>query len=661
MAKEVIICPAELAAQPSQFGFQCTWENPLSVSVSVDNTLSKDAPFVVSRYQNISGCNLEMKVGSSSFRSAYFRFHTIFMRLQSEMAQSTLTNDENASKKSTLTDLQRQKICIRNNQDYYKTLQEIREELADKVESDRGQNLVDNDSLMRVRRMLMIWHLCHVLFVASPIGCAGQFYLRDWAKVNIDVPRVSPNWRNLWDVIARLLVIGDIKRAISELESAMRNADHETVITASALVPHLKDFPLLQENTSVSTMRKWAAWSEKIKTARNRLVGEKGVPEQIFLVLCGNTDAIARASKTWYEYGIGSLMYITPDITVENLSLCISDWMSMKPSSHVATSSMFDDSTVEDESRDEFQEVLIAVFEKNTGNLLDGWVSLFKSNFYTAHFADMLYHVNAYGLGTPLGNGASLREWFLLQYADELVNQMTDDGSLYLVSIACNYYSQCQVYGLSKMSMALQRSPVTSEAMGSRIVGLCRKYGLIDTERYICSVIGAWHMRKRMFGAAVSWYQQGGHTRLARRAAIRFLQSDECEAQDFASQAVLSRMETFREIACEFAIIYRKQDGQIESSASSTVDKLITESKLEMPDLWALRLFFNTLKEYVDYSDLSSLNREDIHLFMRCYEDVRLRHTYGTSMVEISTDKTREGKLRQYFTKRLAGLLVEQK
>ncbi|KNC85829.1 Nup85 Nucleoporin [Sphaeroforma arctica JP610] len=276
--------------------------------------------------------------------------------------------------------------------------------------------------------------------------------------------------------------------------------------------------PLMNDMMYSSRLRDWKEWSRSIQADRNNLIAISERIKVVVAILCGDDWAISPKCESWIEYAIARLMFATPEITLDRVSEHTDQWFNAKPTTTSKTDGLHTGL---------LSDILKAVLKKDTVTVLEKSASLSEDSLLlTAHLADILFHLGGYHMNDTLSCGITLRQWFLMQYADQLLSQISlDDGECRMLEMAGNYYAQCGPQGARRFAIALQRIPIDSDNTGHRIIELAQEHGLVETVGYICSVQGAQCVRRNDYSAAVRWYTQGNHIRFAQRAANELLKS----------------------------------------------------------------------------------------------------------------------------------------
>ncbi|XP_062589602.1 nuclear pore complex protein Nup85-like, partial [Saccostrea cucullata] len=392
---------------------------------------------------------------------------------------------------------------------YIKDLDEMIESSRDE---DQRQQYMEHIKLLDMSEL--IWSLCEILFIESPVGGLVVPQLLEWWKshftmetmfgdlVREEQPGNSPVY---WDTIFRLVLQGQVDKAwrLLSLHSASQTEDFQTLISL------LKRMPLLTQlyrGSSVAEFdMKWRHWRDECqRNYEEQKFSTNANLETVVRILCGE-DAVFSEVKDfcdpWYHMLIAKALYQDPTIKACDLHYYIQ--------------------RCQDEYRSstrmgELDNILRSTLESDVYQVIKDSRSVFSNGWFVAHLTDLLQHCGQ--LDTHrLQFGSDLREFLLLEYASSLMSH----ESLWIVGVS--YLDHCAEFGRKYLELYMDHIPVDSERKANKILKICEDRNMTEQSKSICKVMGMKCIKNKRLGAALTWFLRSKDVGFATVLAEKFL------------------------------------------------------------------------------------------------------------------------------------------
>lgn len=390
------------------------------------------------------------------------------------------------------------------------------------------------------------WHLCEILFLdLHPPGMlASQLLLwlrRNFSENNARAERVyaspcPPDDPLYWPVIKSFILKGDIENAKTLLDLYSKSESKEY---ARLLGELLRKMPIYTKGKlSHEFDMAWETWHDEcVEIHKQGIFAKFPDMDDILAILCGNEvmideilkSPILRDTCEWFHLLPPILLFKDPCLKATSLgSLALECFSSFHGDSQGSN----------------FDKVIVSAFNYNLVETIK-YSCLFADNWWFAsHFVDLLYQANQLS-AHDIEDYDRLREFLLLDYADTL---MVDES---LWTAAIDYYDSCPGTGKERLELSLERIPITTEAVASKIYDIALKRNRHHLCFSICRTMAQSWLNKNRLSPALVWSIKTRDSPLISHIALEMMrQFIENEETHFADSEVISNLGT-RIVICE--------------------------------------------------------------------------------------------------------------
>ncbi|KAL3876599.1 hypothetical protein ACJMK2_034424 [Sinanodonta woodiana] len=570
--------------------------------------------------------------------------HNIFMMLQSQAAEAS-----SATLKQQLVKCSKQyrsvmKACSME-------LLEASEDAADEMDVEDFQ-----DQLKSFEMQELIWSLCEILFIDAAPGGRILIPLLEWLRRHFlygvqifkdVIQKEKPEEHHeYWECIYRLILQGEVEKVRSLL------ARHSAKQTDSfqSIEELLKKMPLYSSNNRGSSLSefemKWRHWRDDCERrleegdfATNKYL------ETVARILCGDNTVFSHLRdlcQTWYHMLISKLLYQNPTVKADDLQYYTQDCL---------------DEFRSDGMLGDLDNILIAVFEFDSHQVLKECSGFFRSFWFAAHLTDLLHHGGCLK-SHRLVFGSDLREFLLLDYAASLMSHKS------LWQVGVHYLDHCPLFGRSYLEQYIERMSYESEKKAVKLLHICEQRNMSSQVKSICKVMGMRLLHNDRLGAALTWFLKSKDVAFATLVAEKFLTQysdkgkfDNLDLIDnLGSSMLLSNRLTFLGKYREFHKLYEEREYH---AAGHLLFSLLT-SRLAPREFW-----ITLLKDALGLLQLRELvyDRKQTCEMMHCLEELTkdTKHLEaGKQTTDLSELQENISLLQVALTKNLAKAIVTE-
>lgn len=432
--------------------------------------------------------------------------HEVFAQLQTKLSEAGLTQEQ-----------RREILQTANNR--YLTLLVQQHNIA-------CARLLEDNSAAEQRRLeeqrmkwfnsVLVWGLNGVF---SILPCA---YIIDelaaWAFIaakcresaQLESPEVT------WNRVFRLVLIGRVKEAAEAMRLLVDVTSEEQQLPRLREVERLLvSMPRLRDMSRPAFSAAWQQWHEMCLQVRSlpdlptntlRVVVDllAGVEQAIYGV-AGATDA------EWYEVFVALVLYSEPETTNDSAAPVILSRLLEGRQPLVGEGGL--------------DRILVSTIRRDVPNMVFECHEQAFTNWFLAHAVDFLIHCKVDMLADCVNDdGLDLREFFLLEYADDLTMHANSFWQL-----AASYLPFCEKRGKARLEVLVERVPLDSERTAYKLLRLCKLHGLEEQAETIYRVMGtqrlpggAAHVDTRAgarYGGAIHWLKKARDSTCVSRLA----------------------------------------------------------------------------------------------------------------------------------------------
>ncbi|RNA06283.1 nuclear pore complex Nup85 [Brachionus plicatilis] len=425
-----------------------------------------------------------------------------------DLHQNLETNSQSDTIKTETVNLSDQ--CLEANQKY---IDIIENEL--RIISDQNENQE------KFQILLQVWKLCQIIFIKSSPSGTLLNDLQEWYRTtnNID-PMIqnifssnSENPQNLyldekyWICVLMAVVQGRIETA----RHLLSFYPIEKAPVLKSIKELLHTMPNLSTHGHLSLFEfkaKWEYWQKKcvqVLTSENFQGDENDYLQIICKLLCADERTYLELKpifNNWYYMLISYLSYSNPTFNISDLHMSIESGQFIREF---------------EEDLDEFDGIIIKIFNFDVDVVTNDCVTLFSNNFFSAHFLDILFLNGKLQLKNEMDFTSSFRaessipvhEQHMTEYAIQLLSAAWSPSLLSLHQTAFDYLIKCKMdqSGIDYIEAYLERIPLTdiSEMEASKIFYIAFQYGLHDLAFSIGRVMQMRALKSGLYGTALSW------------------------------------------------------------------------------------------------------------------------------------------------------------
>ncbi|KJE88979.1 hypothetical protein CAOG_000543 [Capsaspora owczarzaki ATCC 30864] len=433
---------------------------------------------------------------------------------------------------------------------------------------------------------MTLWHLCEIMFIDTRANGLVTDSLCAWLQHSFDasverlpdefIPASAANRSveelQLWAYIARLVMRGDTDSAQQLLPQP--NESPSAAVCFGPMNALLANVPRGSAATSVSEfMLAWSRWREECRIQQRDVFAGHFGWELLGRVLLGDQAVLRKLAQQWYELVVARLFLVTPNTKVFDLGLLAQEAMAELP----PPLPISPDQAEADTGAGEFDRIMAAAFEFDIQKVVQDCTTLFDG-WFVAHFTDLLQRCGKLE-SIPLAYGSDIREFFVLEYA----NQLASHNALW--RLACDYFASCSVFGPHFLKAFVERvAPFSSEKKAAKLMLTCDRFGLTEERSTIHKVLGKWRLQQGRLGAALGHFIQTRDVTHVTAISLQLLDSyrqtgvlpDLAVLDAFGTEVGMSKALTILHKYKQFHSLYRS--GDLREAARLLVDLLAHES-----------------------------------------------------------------------------------
>lgn len=461
----------------------------------------------------------------------------------------------------------------------------------------------DRDMASLVDQALKVWHFIEIVYVRDRTQSEDHISvdLAEWFAGSFpeQLPTTdglsdsaSLSDSELWDFIAKCVVTGNLPTAhqiaLSRMkingESGSKWGDNSVDLNANQLDAGLSTQSLFAHFDSLLAMipsntvharrdRSWSRWQSLCRTwATSEELALEDNARRVFLILSGDSNAIADICATWEEMLIACSVYLPDESGIEN---------SLHSGLQTVMTASAEASIMKDAPKGGAG---LALAEASMGNCLNAVTAMeisLPSMWFSAHLGELLVRIGQMPdrkpdtelNGPPFGT----KEGLFIKFAEELEQYPG------LWRLAADYYMACPTLGDGRLAGLLTRikADEASGMMAEKVLHLCYKRKLSKTARRIQLKLGSHCLEFNNLGGAISWYSAAGALREAQKVVDLALQAAEREGPDSNGALLLSNVvnainkfanEEIRQ-AFDYLDVYKDMQDQLNALAGITAQQ----------------------------------------------------------------------------------------
>ncbi|XP_048762132.1 nuclear pore complex protein Nup85-like [Ostrea edulis] len=629
-----------------QYGLQSVWGtgNQLFVFPGRNPVLYSERRPATGKREVIQEVQWDIDLHHPVLRKMVNDSHNIFVTLQRKATQ--------------LNGAALHEQILKSSRHYRATQKAYLKDLDEMIEStrDEDQRQQYTDQMKLLDMSELIWSLCEILFIESPVGDLVIPQLLEWLKIHFTmaermfgelVREEQPEHKSTyWATIFRLVLQGQVERAwrLLSLHSASQTEDFQTLISLLKRMPLLTH---LYRGSSVTEFdMKWRHWRDDCqRNYEEQKFSINANLETVVRILCGE-DAVFSELKEfcdpWYHMLISKALYQDPTIKACDLHYYVQG--------------------CQDEYRNstrlgELDNILLSAIESDVYQVIKDSRTVFSNGWFVAHLTDLLQHcgqLEAY----KLQFGADLREFLLLEYASSLMSH----ESLWIVGVS--YLDHCAEFGRKYLELFLDRIPVNSEKKANKVLKICEDRKMTEQAKSICKVMGMRCIKNKRLGAALTWFLRskdvGFATVLAEKFLLEYSESGEFTNLDLIDHLgpsmLLSNRLTFLGKYREFHKLYSEGDYL----AAAELLLALLQARLAPKQFW-ITLLIDALP-LLERMELI-FNSQQTYELMQCLEELTTEYRLEKKTDILGFTEARKEQLdvlKLALTKNLAKAILQE-
>lgn len=629
-----------------QFGLQSVWGtgNQLFLFPGKNPLLFNERRPATGKTEQIREVQWDIDLHHPVLRKMVNDSHNIFVNLQRQATQ--------LSGAAFHTQILNSSRHYRATQKAY--LKDLDDMIGSTRDEEQRQQYMEHLKLLDISEL--IWSLCEILFIESPVGGLVVPKLLDWLRIHFttagrmfdDLMREEQpeNKSTYWDTIFRLVLQGQIEKAcrLLSLHSARQTDDFQTLINLLKRMPQLSN---VYRGSSVAEFdMKWRHWRDECqRNYEEQKFSINANLETVVRILCGE-DAVFSEVKEfcdpWYHMLISKALYQDPTVKACDLHYYIQGCQD----AYRSTTRL-----------GELDSILLSALESDVYQVIKDSRTVFSNGWFVAHLTDLLHHCGQLD-SHRLQFGSDLqREFLLLEYAGSLMSH----HSLWIVGVS--YLDHCAEYGRKYLELYLDHIPLNTEKKANKVLKICEDRNMTEQAKSICKVMGMRCIRNKRLGAALTWFLRskdvGFATVLAEKFLLEYSESGEFTNLDLIDHLgpsmLLSNRLTFLGKYREFHKLY----SEGEYHAAGDLLLALLQARLAPKQFW-ITLLIDALP-LLEKTELIFTSQQTYEL-MQCLEELTTEYTLGKKKDGLGFTEARKDQLdvlRLALSKNLAKAILQ--
>lgn len=524
-----------------------------------------------------------------------------------------------------------------------------------------------------------LWHLCDIFFVRKPLLMkTGGLVLQDlleWVRQHNHTTQdtlamvqstVGPveSHPMYWEVIFSFLFQGQtsVVRKLLELHSGyVKESGNAFDVTRRLLY----NMPVLSpDSSSTQFFRVWCQWQNECREWLEQPNFESEPElEGICRLLSGDISFLEEENSkqyagTWTALMVARLLYINP----------LAKFFDLDEDMHWAIDTMGAGDSLDDVSFDAL--LYLTMSQSNPLPMLAKSCKYFSFNWWFAsHMADLL--IACGGGGSVLSYRtsdrldlrlAAERDRIMIQFAETL---LADPGLF--IALAPGYLSRCGDLGLACLEAHLEHVPLDSNKRAAKVLGICKKYNLMELHHELCRVLGRQSLSNGQTSTSMQWFHRANDGISVSKLADRLLLNLKNGSYGQGSESFRQTLEIFRpaiKISDRLAFLATYSDFLNDMKQDRLVaagEKLVFI--LGTPNMAPRWFWINLLMDalpLLENQTSTILNKSQTLILMQCLQEVSISH-YSKSYLACAGPEYISGieTLRLALARNLARAMLE--